>query len=288
MENKRNRWTKTAFSVNIGRCICNIRANFFEGFLIRVLDTCEPIIAYANNAELPPGSRSGYLTVPSRMLLWCHGGEGEIEINGIVYPINEDHFYFTPWNHHVTYYPDSATPLSLSGIHLIPDLPRGEPVYFAVPHAPRERFTQNHVRRDAPMLGLEGLIHGAWQNHVPLSLLSEYILHWYRNGTPDEETARWLAQQLIKELQQATHSDSRVSNQLPERLQRILGHIWNHLHVPLSIAELASTGRCTPSTVQRMFHKYLGDTPTGYIQKRRMAKAAELLVLRCAPSGGVR
>ena len=211
------------------------------------------------------------------MLLWCHGGSGDVEVNGVRYPIDPDLFYFMPWNHHVVYHPCSTMPLMLSGIHLIPDLPPGEPVYFSVPHHPRERFKKTHIRRDARIPELDGLVHGIWQSHTTLCLLAEYILHWYRREVPTEEAARWLARQLIGEIRLAGHGTVEAAPQLPERLQRILGHIWNHLHLPLGADELAAQGRCTPSTVQRLFTKYLNDNPTSYIQKRRMEKAAYLL-----------
>ncbi len=102
---------------------------------------CDPIIVYANNTELAPGRPHGNWTIPSRMLLWCHGGVGEVEANGVMLPINAQRFYFFPWNHHVTYYPGNETPLSLSGIHLVPDQPLGEPVYCAVPHNTEERIS---------------------------------------------------------------------------------------------------------------------------------------------------
>ena len=236
-----------------------------------------PIIVYANNTELPPGRTFGDWTVPSRMLLWCHGGDGEIEVNGITYPINDQRFYFLPWNHNVTYYPGTAARLSLAGVHLIPDLPIGEPVDFAVPHLPEERFGKDTSRRDARITGLEGLILGMWQDHASLSLLAEYIVHWYRNGVPTEEAARWLARQLIMELQQIPTKPIDDSMQLPERLQRILGFVWNHLHLPIRAEDLANAGECNASTVQRLFQQHFADTPTRYIQKRRIEKATHLL-----------
>ena len=239
--------------------------------------SCEPIIVYANNTELSPGRIHGNWTVPSRMLLWCHGGEGQIEANGVRLPINDHQFYFLPWNHHVTYYPGQKTPLSLSGIHLIPDQPLGEPVYFAVPHRPEEIIRSDSPRRDAPIDGLEGVVFGQWQDHVTLSFLAEYIVHWYRNGVPAEDEARWLAKQLIHELRQALPMPIDVGMQYPERLQRILGYIWNHLHLPFAVSDLAVEGRCDTSTIQRLFQKYFHETPTRYIQKRRVEKAGYLL-----------
>lgn len=106
---------------------------------------------------------------------------------------------------------------------------------------------------------------------------------WYRNSTPDEESARWLARRLIVELQSASSFENEAVQVRPERLQHLLGNIRSRPDLPWQTIEMANVCCCSPSTLQ----KHLGDTPRNFIQKIRMDRAADLLVNTSIPVGEI-
>lgn len=242
-----------------------------------------PIILLANYAEIITGHPRGAWEVHSRMLLWSLGGSGYANINDTHCPLHPNRFLFIPWKHRITYYSTASGPLQLAGIHLIPDMPIGEPVEYLVQHDPGSRPNIAGIRNDCPMNGLVGLIQGYWQPDTPLYALADYIVRWFLSGKQTEQAARRLAEQLIEELTIMVRDKSLGATRIPGRLRQIIGHINNNLHRPVKAEELARTGNCTTSTVQRLFQRYLSDTPSCWIQKRRMEKAAKLLTTTLLP-----
>lgn len=246
-----------------------------------------PIILLANYADLTPGKSIGSAVVYSRMLLWSRGGEGRVCVNDESFHFRDGFFLFIPWGHKIKYYPTGKTCLRLAGIHLIPDLPDGEPVEFNIQHSAEYVSNQYPWRRDADVYGFQELVQGCWRSDEPLYMLSEYIVNWFVNGTRTEKAARRLAEQLIDELQAFFVESSHNKQALPKRLQEILNYIDGNFASALTTEQLAKVGECSSSTVQRLFQRHLGDRPISWIQKRRMEKAAVLLSSTLMPVGEV-
>ena len=72
------------------------------------------------------------------------------------------------------------------------------------------------------------------------------------------------------------HFDQQVADQDP--IAASLRHIESHLHDKLPITELAKLCHLSVDHFSRVFRQLLGQTPTRFIQERRVAVAAERLV----------
>jgi AraC-like DNA-binding protein len=60
-------------------------------------------------------------------------------------------------------------------------------------------------------------------------------------------------------------------------IDRVLAHIDSHLADPFTITDLAAIGAVSNAHLTRLFRQELGYAPMGYLTKRRMIKARELL-----------
>jgi two-component system response regulator YesN len=60
-------------------------------------------------------------------------------------------------------------------------------------------------------------------------------------------------------------------------VDRVLAHIDSHLADHFTITDLAAIGGVSNAHLTRLFRQELGYAPMGYLTKRRMAKARELL-----------
>ncbi len=70
---------------------------------------------------------------------------------------------------------------------------------------------------------------------------------------------------------------------LPIELRKIIHHIRNHTHTPISIAELAETNGIRASTLSTLFKDFLDLSPKEYLEGIRMAEATHLLLLGNTP-----
>ena len=69
------------------------------------------------------------------------------------------------------------------------------------------------------------------------------------------------------------------SKNLPPELQSALKFINNNFSAAISIEKLAQSSFVSINTLERMFKKHLGVTPTEYIRKKRLSQSAKLLRL---------
>ncbi len=65
---------------------------------------------------------------------------------------------------------------------------------------------------------------------------------------------------------------------LPVVLKKLLDYIHSNLHQPLSCTELAQTASCSPSTLMRLFQRYLQETPQAYVNRCRLQHARQMLL----------
>ena len=64
---------------------------------------------------------------------------------------------------------------------------------------------------------------------------------------------------------------------MPGTLQKIISYIEKNLLEPITVSDICEAFKITPSYVARLFKKYLGITPTDYINGRKLEYAIELM-----------
>lgn len=68
-----------------------------------------------------------------------------------------------------------------------------------------------------------------------------------------------------------------------DRLDRIVGHLTEHLAEPVTLAEIAGVAALTPTATSRFFRRQTGMTITAYLNRARIANACHLLAESDAP-----
>jgi transcriptional regulator GlxA family with amidase domain len=63
----------------------------------------------------------------------------------------------------------------------------------------------------------------------------------------------------------------------------VVGHMERHVEEPLSCAELARRGDLSPRQLERLFRRYIGETPTRYYSGLRLQRARQLLLQTAMP-----
>ncbi len=82
---------------------------------------------------------------------------------------------------------------------------------------------------------------------------------------------------LLHLLKLSAHDPVDIKSTLPEDLSRMLSFVEQHLHKPITVADMAKTLYLSQSTIERRFKEHLGLTPLAYINKRKLQAAAALL-----------
>ncbi|WNG90130.1 helix-turn-helix transcriptional regulator [Mycobacterium sp. ITM-2016-00317] len=65
----------------------------------------------------------------------------------------------------------------------------------------------------------------------------------------------------------------------PETLRTVLAYIDANAGRGISIADLAAKAFATPRTIQYLFRRHLGTTPSAHLRRVRLAKARQELIL---------
>src|SRR5262249_32090896 len=63
-----------------------------------------------------------------------------------------------------------------------------------------------------------------------------------------------------------------------ERIQRVVDFMEAHLFEDLPLAAIADQGACSPWHFHRMFQSPTGETPAGYVWKRRLSEICRRLI----------
>lgn len=235
-----------------------------------------PAIVLANYYQFTPGESTDHPLVRSRMLLWCKKGSGDVIINGASYHLSQDAFVLQPWNHSISYKASDESPFLVGGIHFIPDYPVDAPIYYNVPHSPESHHMREARGRDEYIEGCGGVLYGSFRSCPSLAHLAEYMVSWFSSETKLDDESRMLGRLFVRELASAVEALNR-STSTPKELQALLNFIRLHLHDKLSADDLAQFMGCSQPTMARMFRRYLGTSPVGWITRERMALAAGML-----------
>jgi AraC-like DNA-binding protein len=244
-----------------------------------------PTIAMANAYQFTAKQRTRFQRVESVMLLWCKAGAGQVTANGQAYVLHPGQFLLLPWNHAIAYYPDATSPFLVAGVHLIPDYPPGLPPPSGVTHVIQEREggATSPCGAGSPPL-CTSVIPGAFTRFRALEHCAEYIVAWAQRGRRPAWMARHLAEVLVEELHLVIGASDHA---FPPQLHTLLSYLHDHLAERISLPELATHIGCNPSTVTRLFARYLQRTPMQWLLDARMDRAAHLLVTTALPVGEI-
>lgn len=255
---------------------CNILSNMKP---LKNIIAPNAIVAYANHATIKPGKHIGEYHVFSRMLLWCRSGEGNVSVNGENRILRPGDMMFLPWGHKIRYFNGSREAWRISGIHIIPDLPPGSPFEFKVRHGAGQRIIGDKFRRDAD-LGkiLKGVLTGHLVYPSPLSHLAEYAVELFTRGNQTERQSRMIAGLLLQEIEHNISNPMKTPSSFPIPLIKICDFIEANLVRKISLQDLVRAGCVSPATVCRLFSRYLGMRPFEWVNRKRIEKAAEMLL----------
>ncbi len=234
-------------------------------------------ILYANHAAFPPGFRMLNPRVRSRMLLWCRGGVGEVRVNGgSPLEFAAGHFLWLPWLHAVEYRRGEAEWL-LGGVHLVPDYAPSDEPYWRIQHRDTDEHPDYRGRRDAHLPGLEGVQSGRLAQTAALEPLAEYIVAWFQMQPQELEFGRQLATVLLRQLAADLPRLRPERPEAPPALRAMQDFIRARLDRNFPLRELYRAGGCSAATAFRQFKHHTGFPPQAWLQRERMARAAELL-----------
>lgn len=242
-------------------------SNFDEQLLV------DAAVAYANTFAFKPGQTILNSIVQSRMALWCIDGIGDVWVNGQPYAFTPGRFLFITWNHAIRYAADQQRPFIVAGIHVIPEYDRQADWIPRVVH----NASPEPLRRDVELPGLEDTVELDFSQHDALRSLADHIIHWTKNGSTDEHTARLLGQLFLKQMLTVVQ-ERPIAPSRPVNLTAMISHIRENLSTPLSISVLARLGNCSESTVFRLFQRHCGESPIAFINRERVKQACRLLV----------
>lgn len=199
-----------------------------------------------------------------------------ITINKRHFSLSPGDFYFIPWDHAITYFPDGEDPFLLAGIHLIPDFQPGKPLDFAVSHHRNDALAKKSWRRDETLTGLTGVISGHWKPSDRLNNLVDYIIKVFLGGRPNEWEMRHLAQLLLIGLYRHIHAPQNRQSH-PPPLEKMIQYLENHIQNHFSLQKLATVSGRSGSAVGRLFKKHLRITPVEWLTSIRLRKASQLI-----------
>lgn len=237
------------------------------------------ILVYANHVTIAHGKSVWEYHVMSRMLLWCRGGEGTVTVNGETFILSHGDMMFLPWGHRIRYLNTAKEPWRISGIHIIPELSPGSPFEYKVRHEDGQKIIGDKGRHDAD-LGkiLKGVLTGHLVYPSPLSHLAEYAVELFTRGNQNELQSRLIAGLLLQEIEHNIMNPLRTPSNLPVQLVKMCDFVEAGLVRKISLHDLVKVGSISSATVCRLFSKHVGMRPFEWINRRRIAKASELLL----------
>jgi len=238
------------------------------------------IVLQAGCYEFRNGGEVSFPCIYSRRFLACLSGGGKVSVNGNTYPIKEGDFLFLPWKHSLNCVANKDDPFRILGCHIVPDLkPNDGKILYRIPHFSDDELAQDAFRKDAVLLGLEGIVRGRFLRGTPLYYLCNHIVQWYLERPHREEDARARAQLLLAELAFTVKEQKKESTlSIPPALRNILIYVRDHMDEKLMICDMARLAKCSPSSVTRLFRKHLDQSPTQWLLKTKIERASQTLI----------
>jgi AraC-like DNA-binding protein len=184
-----------------------------------------------------------------------------------------------PWGRHVVHRADKKTPMGILMNHVVPRHAANAEVEFVIAHD-REHALHNHrARADGDWGGQPAGAALAFQieQHAPLALVIALCARWYQRRLWHADEARWLAALLGREVQHGAEKTSTPTPDAPPEVRAMVNFLEQHFQKSVRISELAQFAGRSESHVVKLFQRYVGMSPKQYLQRKRLARARELL-----------
>ena len=235
------------------------------------------MVILANWREFFPCDTLSYSSVQSCYLVWCKSGHGRFFINDKEYFVAPGDFFYIPWNHSISYAPDSEKPYLLGCIHIIPDMRESGDIYYNAFHSVMQEHKQYHLRFNEEAEGLERVFKVHLTEASPLLKIAEYIIDRYQRQC-QEALLRLFPQLLLTELQEAV-AEQKLQRQdyYPPPMRAMLNLIDRFLEAKLKLWMLMKAANRTAPSVYRAFKRWFNMTPNQFIMKKRLCRAAHIL-----------
>lgn len=196
-------------------------------------------------------------------------------INNEPFPLEPD-FLCIPWGHRIEYQAHAEDPYFLGDIHIIPDLEPDTQITFDIAHMPSSPLPADPARKDCEIPGLEQIVKGQFQPGSALFLLAEYTVQLFQHQSPDEKMARLAAQKLLYHLTNLSASPAKEAIGIPQELLRLMDYVHTHIGQPITLQDLDTQAEKSPDKLQRLFKKYLHQSPAQWIAAQRLIEAQRL------------
>lgn len=229
----------------------------------------------ANWFRFRPEQRIHHPRVDSLCFVWAIHGSGRLRTGRAEFRMEPGWVLRLPWSHDVEYVASERNPFHLGTLHLIPCHDAGVAVEFTVAHG------ETHSLFDVPWragdeesgsLLLASATSAAGRDFVDLGT---YCVERFASRPIDELSARALGVLVHAENMRFSEGTDEVT--WPMTLVAMTDFVARSLAMPLTVADIAAVGACSPTTAQRLFGEYTGQSVIGWVRSRRMQEAARLL-----------
>ncbi len=240
-----------------------------------IVSTLNPIISQANNHQFLSSKKTGFVSVESRMFLWCKSGKGKIRINQKIFQVEKNDYFILPWRHKIRYEPDEKNPLLVAGIHLIPwHDPHVKISWGITAHGENHNLYDVPYRKDRPIKDFETIMYRKIYPDHPLMHLSEFIVKHFLSTHRSERTLQQSAITLIEEARAAFKEDHKGS----KTIDTLHAFIENNISKNINVNDLAKIINRSPSQINRICKLSLNTSPAHWINQCKIKHATQLLL----------
>ncbi len=243
---------------------------------MEITATAGPALVGANWYRFSPGQQIHHAEVASVSYIWALQGAGLIRCRGESYRLSGTGLLRLPWRHDVDYAADPRTPFHVGTLHLVPSHDRTVPVEPRVAFVGDDPLLRADWRQDPYGPTEPRLFSTTSPAGRHLVTLGSYAIDRFRDTPPPEESLRALGT-LLADTDLALRQSGQVAAGRPVALQLMMDHVASHLDRPLTLAEIAAAGRCSPTTAGRLFTRHTGQSAKAWARARQLDEAALLL-----------
>ncbi|WIB76650.1 helix-turn-helix transcriptional regulator [Curtobacterium sp. MCPF17_002] len=261
------------------------------------MDTDEPggpAVVWANWYRFRARERIRHERVMSLCFLWVLGGTGTVRSTGRTFTLEAGSVLRLPWDHDVEYVADDHAPFRLGTVHVVPRHRHGPPVLPLVAHQPGDELYRSPDRSGDRGVPVSSAASSATARRI--ASLGRYAVERFGETDVEEPVLRSLGALFTAEAAVITAVTTAASTAsgtasgtsgvaanggadggVPVALEAMTAFVAQHLDRPLSVAEIAAAGDCSPSTAGRLFTAHLGASVSAWVRDARMREAADLL-----------
>lgn len=235
-----------------------------------------PVIVGANWYRFRAGEHIRHEHVASVSFVWAVRGSGTILSGGESFDLTGSSVVRLPWLHEVEYRPDARAPFHLGTIHIVPQHDASVPVQFRVAFEAGDPLL-NAAWRSAPMPpGPPIEASSLSRSGRAVTWMASYAIERFLDRRWNEGAMRALASLILEESAEWGTAHP-IADSTPLVLDLMTDYVLSHLDRPLSVADIARAGACSPTTAERTFTTYTGLSVLAWCRRRRMQEAALLL-----------